>query len=90
MSGYIYSHAHPFKAESGASPFQKHNHSTLELVILDLLTDLQLIIFAIAAATALLPIFSGVLAITFNNSPSKRRTSTLIPRAPPVCTCIQA
>lgn len=84
VSGYIYSHAHPYQTESGASPFQKHNHSALELAILDLLSDLQLILFTLAAALALLPVISRVLATVITSPPSIRRMSTLIPRAPPV------
>ncbi len=49
QSGQIITHAHPYQKEkSDSSPFQSHHHSDFELLILDLVSNLVVIIIAAA------------------------------------------
>lgn len=54
VRGYIYYHAHPFKSEPSSQNYPLHSHTDAELLVLDLLGNVELIIFLILAA--LLPV----------------------------------
>ncbi len=44
IRGYVYTHAHPFQDEGSDVPYQSHSHSGSELIILDLLSDFEVLI----------------------------------------------
>jgi hypothetical protein len=43
IHGFLYSHAHPFQNSGGPEPV-KHTHTDFELLVLDLLSNLELIV----------------------------------------------
>lgn len=85
VSGFLYSHAHPFGKTSQDSPVKSgsHNHTLLELFLLELLSDqgfLEIALFSIAAAYGTL-LFIGIVYQDIHIA--TRIYSRLVPRAPP-------
>lgn len=44
IRGFVYTHAHPFQDAGSNAPFQNHSHSRSELIILDLLSNFEVLI----------------------------------------------
>jgi hypothetical protein len=70
-SGEIIEHAHPFKKGNTGNPFQEHNHTSEELILLAQISNPVLLICLFLMFLAPLLIYSEVrnapLIITFKN-----------------------
>ena len=83
IHGYLYSHAHPFQNTSGTDPI-KHTHTDIELLVLDLLSNLE-VIAGICFISLL--VFGRVLKQVLHpacNTSGKELILPGPPRAPPV------
>lgn len=83
VRGYIYTHAHPYQDDGLGTPFQNHSHSQLAMVLLDLLSNLEIILSVVILS---LVVFSQPAMLIL---PVKERLSSIFgllnlsPRAPP-------
>lgn len=53
VRGYVFSHAHPFNKENDNNQYPYHNHTDAEIVILDLLTDIDMLVMCVLLSVVL-------------------------------------
>ena len=84
ISGVLYSHAHPFDRDTSEEPYQNHNHSNLELAILDLLTNLEVLSPFVLVYAIFRSILMGKSPVRVSYLHSLSQAIVFGPRAPPV------
>jgi hypothetical protein len=82
--GYTISHAHPYnKTDGDSSPVKSHHHSDAEFIIIDLITNVQVIAGFIIYLTTILILFREIGIVSEVVIPTLPFKSLQKNRAPP-------
>ncbi|MBN1388122.1 MAG: hypothetical protein JW965_06720 [Bacteroidales bacterium] len=84
VRGYVFYHAHPFNKEQGNNQNPLHSHTDAELIILDLISDIDMLVFFILATILFFIEFSLSLPGFFQDIQSGSVIPSYSPRGPPV------
>jgi hypothetical protein len=86
VRGYLFYHAHPFKKQPDNRSIPFHNHTDAELILLDLLSDIDILVFFMLATILFLMKYSISLPGIFPEIGPGPVVLSFSPRGPPVYT----
>ena len=86
VRGYVFTHAHPFNKEPDNKQYPFHSHTDAELVILDLLSHIDMLVFFISVSICVLMEINKSLPLISPEIQAGPAMPSYSPRGPPVYT----